>query len=89
MTVKLDPHLICVPKCPGYFYNRVTDKLYSIKSGELRPLTLQKPSRYPIRNPISYAHYRVSVKGTKKIISLNFLRNLDAPKYDVYLLCKE
>lgn len=59
-------------KYPGYFWNTLTDKLYSIKvTGALRPLTFQKANYWRPE-----AGYAVSVNGKKRTLKLSYLRTL-------------
>ncbi len=60
-------------KYPGYFWNTVTKRLFSIKvSGELRELQFQKANRWNNHRE----GYRVSVKGEKRILTLEYLKTL-------------
>jgi hypothetical protein len=64
---------------PGYFWNVVEKKLYTIKvSGELRPMTFQHGGNF-------YGHriepgYQISVKGRKRKYTLDYLGSLKATK---------
>ena len=61
-------------KVPGYFWNLSDRKLYSIKSGELKPI---KPiSSYAIRNCGYPPGYQISHKGKRKVLSLSYLETL-------------
>ena len=52
-------------KYPGYFWNTVNKKLYSIKiGGVLRPLCRCSPNQFNYGEP----GYKVSVNGEKKYI---------------------
>ncbi len=54
-------------KYPGYFWDLIENKLYSIKSGTLKPLKMTKwKGQY---------YYSVSVNGTKKYLLLPYLRS--------------
>jgi hypothetical protein len=64
---------------PGYFWNVVEKKLYSIKiTGELRPMTLQRGGSW-------YGHviepgYQISVRGQKRRLTMKYLCSLKATK---------
>jgi hypothetical protein len=61
---------------PGYFWNLVDKKLYSMKvSGVLRPLAGPRPA-----NPFNHycEGYQVSVDGYRRIIPMTYLRKLSA-----------
>jgi len=62
-------------KYPGYFWNTATQRLFSIKvSGELRELQFQKANRWN-----KYREgYRVSVKGQKRTLTLEYLKTLQS-----------
>lgn len=61
-------------KVPGYFWNLSDRKLYSIKSGELKPI---KPnSTYSIVRCGYPPGYTVSYKGKRKVIPLYYLETL-------------
>lgn len=62
---------------PGYFWNVAEKKLYSIKvTGELKPLGFQKGGNfgYGIVPP----GYKISVKGTRRYYTLDYLSKLTA-----------
>lgn len=62
-------------RLPGYFWNTVEQKLYSIKvTGELKPMTFSKGF-------VGYSchvepGYRVSHKGVRRTMTLNYLKTL-------------
>lgn len=64
---------------PGYFWNVVEKKLYTIKvSGELRPMKFQRGGNF-------YGHkidpgYQISVNGRKRKYTLDYLGSLKATK---------
>lgn len=56
---------------PGYFWNPLEKRLYSIKvNGVLTPLKINQ-GRYPSWIRQIGKHYQLSVKGQRKYISLN------------------
>lgn len=68
--IVLPLEFVSLKRYPGYFWNTENKKLYSCKSGVLKPLTLRKRFRdYP-------EGYRVSVFGVKKTIQLSYLMTL-------------
>lgn len=72
--VTLPPEFIAT-KYPGYFWNDVENKLYSIKiSGELKPLKHVDPNYF---NGWSCGGYRVSVRGRYKSLHDDYLDNLE------------
>lgn len=64
-------------KYPGYFWNVVEKKLYTIKvTGELRPMTFHKGGRF-----YGVTHepgYQISVKGHKRTYPMKYLTSLKA-----------
>jgi hypothetical protein len=72
---------------PGYFWNIEEQKLYSIKSGVLKPLKFQKGGMRTTNNFITRPGYKVSINNTTKFVSLTYLKTLDykkKEKVDVY-----
>ena len=68
-------------KYPGYYWNVVTQQLYSCKTGVLVPLKPKTPweirihgRRLPHRDG-----YMVSVRGKRKFIALEWLKTLVVP----------
>lgn len=74
MRVTLPEGFIGLNRYPGYFYNTLDNKLYSIKTGELKPLKLNPPFRNHLIS-ISH-HYKVSIKGFKKCVTVEYLETL-------------
>ena len=72
--VTLPEHFVGLRFYPGYFYNIENKQLYSLKSGILKPLKLQKPYANRCVN-IGY-HYSVSINGWRKSIPQDYLKNL-------------
>ena len=64
-------------KYPGYFWNTVEKKLYTIKvTGELRPMTFQKGGNFGwVRVAPGY---KISVKGQKRTLTMEYLTTLKA-----------
>lgn len=62
---------------PGYFWNVAEKKLYSIKvSGELRELKFSKGGDFGwVKIPPGY---KISVKGTRRYYTLDYLNKLTA-----------
>ncbi len=62
---------------PGYFWNVVEKKLYSIKvTGELKPMTFDKGGRFYGRDILP--GYRISVNGRKGKMTMEYLGKLKA-----------
>ena len=62
---------------PGYFWNVVEKKLYSLKvTGELRAMTVQRGFFYNGKN--IEPGYPISVKGIRKRYTLKYLNSLTA-----------
>lgn len=71
--IKLPPDFTST-KFPGYFWNVCEKKLYSLKvDGILKPLTTIEPNHF---NAWKEPGYRVSVKGSKRILRLSELEKL-------------
>lgn len=75
-----------VPKCPGYFWDTSSHKLYSIKiGGVLRELSTHRVDPGVARrfqlNPGIY--YRVSNKGKPKYIHIVQLKRLKVEDYNM------
>jgi hypothetical protein len=62
---------------PGYFWNVVEKKLYSIKvTGELRPMAFHKGGNFGwVRVEPGY---QISVKGKKRTYTMDYLGSLTA-----------
>ena len=60
---------------PGYFWNTMNLKLYTIKGGTLRPLRLRNPYRPEITG-VNEKHYQVSVLGKRRILRLSDLKKI-------------
>ena len=69
------PKDFVMTKAPGYFWNIVEKKLYSIKvTGELRPLAFHKGGRF-------YGYsiepgYAISVNGVRRRFCMDYLNSL-------------
>lgn len=62
---------------PGYFYNLLDKKLYSIKSGQLKALTPAKRSRFYANPTTKYDTYYVTYSGGhKKYVTREYLESL-------------
>lgn len=62
---------------PGYFWNVVERKLYSLKvTGELRPMKFDKGGRFYGRDILP--GYRISVNGRKGKYTMDYLEKLKA-----------
>ena len=70
--VTLPPEFVATAY-PGYFWNVLNRKLYSIKrDGILKPIQYTKPSRFTDGRE----GYRVSVKGQRRWMTLPYLLSL-------------
>lgn len=71
--VRLPPQFVAT-KYPGYFWNDILEQLYSVKvTGTLKPLKITRPSKY---NNIDKEGYRLSVKGIRRWMFVDYLRSL-------------
>ena len=62
---------------PGYFWNVVEKKLYSIKvSGELKAMAFHKGGNFGWVKV--EPGYQISVKGRKRMYTMNYLNTLQA-----------
>lgn len=62
---------------PGYFWNVVEQKLYTIKvTGELRPMAFQKGGNFGWLRV--EPGYKISVNGQKRTYSMKYLTSLRA-----------
>lgn len=64
-------------KHPGYYWNTVEHRLYTIKvTGELRPMAFNKGGHFygVYREP----GYQISVKGRKRKLTMDYLGSLKA-----------
>ncbi len=68
------PSGFCKTKYPGYYWNEMDQKLYSIKSGVVKPLTLTKP--YTCWKGTYPAGYNLSINGDRKFVSLDMLKKI-------------
>lgn len=59
-NVVFPPTFYALRKLPGYFWNSEDDRVYSIKSGSLKKLKLNKATPY---SPAPGRHYRLTVNG--------------------------
>jgi hypothetical protein len=73
------PRDFVATRYPGYFWNVVEKKLYSIKvTGELKAMTFNKGGTfYGVTYP---AGYRISVQGRKRTYPMDYLLSLKATK---------
>ncbi len=77
------PSEFIATKFPGYFFNSKDEKLYSLKiDGILKPL------RYYTPNPFNHMHrtaggYYVSVRGSRKLYTIEKLRELVASNSEI------
>lgn len=70
--ITFPPEFVAI-RFPGYFYNTVDQKLYTLKvTGELRPLVRKSPNKWN--------HYRegyqISHKGLRRFVTTEYLRSL-------------
>lgn len=73
------PYNVVSTKYPGYFWDISKQRLLTIKvSGELRELKRIKPNHW--NN--GFDGYRVSVKGVRKNLYMDYLRGLE-PHYHI------
>ena len=82
--VSLPPEYVAT-KVPGYFWNTTMEQLFSIKSGILRPLKINMPSKFIEHKtgiPLYKQHpyYQVSHKGQRKLLFLSYLKGLRPEK---------
>jgi hypothetical protein len=71
------PKEFVATRYPGYFWNVVEKKLYSIKvTGELKPMTFDKGGRFYGRDILP--GYRISVNGRKGKMTMEYLSKLKA-----------
>ena len=73
--IALPIQMVYIPNCPGYFYNNVDKKVYSIKSGTLTPLIKEKGYRHSKLGLIP-PRYRISVNGVRKTLTDGYLKKL-------------
>lgn len=67
------PKQFTTTRVPGYFWNVEEKKLYSIKSGILKPIAMTRPARPWNKNRKGYI---VSDKGKRKFLDLKYLNSL-------------
>lgn len=87
-------NLTPVPKFPGYFWDVVTHKLYSIKvAGELRELTVHKANRFNTNQwngmRKGQLHYVLSKEGRRHITTIAALKKLKIVDHELPLINKE
>jgi hypothetical protein len=71
------PKEFVATRYPGYFWNVVEKKLYSIKvTGELKPMAFDKGGRFYGRDILP--GYRISVNGRKGKMTMEYLGKLKA-----------
>jgi hypothetical protein len=69
------PKELVATRYPGYFWNIVEKRLYSIKvSGELHPLKFHRGGVYYGKRV--EPGYRISVRGVRKLLPMAYLGNL-------------
>ena len=69
--VTLPPTFVAT-KEPGYFWDTCSKRLFSIKTGLLKPIKYTKPNRW---NHFTDG-YRISTKGQRKNIQMKYLQEL-------------
>ncbi len=80
------PREFTATKIPGYFWNTKTQKLYSIKiGGELREMLLVKVNYW---NNWSCDGYRVSHKGRRRVLSIDYLEKLECSDSEITVVNK-
>lgn len=68
------PKGLTATRYPGYFWDTKRHKLYSIKiAGVLRELPITKPNKF---NHMSGPGYRVSHRGVRRVLSIDYLKKL-------------
>jgi hypothetical protein len=77
--ITFPPDFVCT-RYPGYYWNTKTHRLFSIKvSGELHEMKYTKPSRFT-----NYKEgYRVSYKGEKRWLSIQYLKSLTSQEISI------
>ena len=71
------PKSLTSTKYKGYFWDVVSKKLYSIKTGGLKQMKKLKTSKYNIKMNSSIKYYFiVSVKGQRKYLVDKYLKSL-------------
>lgn len=71
--VVLPPGFVAT-RYPGYFWYIPQKKLYSLKTGVLKPLKIKKSYRFHPEG------YRIYTGGFKRFLSLDYLYGLKYPK---------
>lgn len=67
------PPEFVITKYPGYYWNTVDCKLYTIKiTGELRPMVFRTGNRWNHYR----SGYQISHRGHRKFLSMDYLRTL-------------
>lgn len=80
--VVLPDGFVQLDRYPGYYWNVIDKKLYSCKSGILKPMVMKKAYRGPLPNGRfvnAKEGYSVSVNGIHKKISHQWLLNVTVP----------
>lgn len=68
------PKGLTATKYPGYFWDTKKHKLYSIKiGGVLKEMPITKPNSF---NYMRGPGYRVSHKGVRRVLSIEYLKKL-------------
>lgn len=83
--IQFPPSFVQLDRYPGYYWNVQEQKLYSAKSGVLKPLHFMKAfngySKFLRRNVDFKAGYHISVNGVKIKLNLEDLRLLKVPAH--------
>ena len=75
MAVTLPPNLRAIEKYPGYFWDIVDHKLYSIKGGQLKPMKLITwKGRQNINLWGMLPYYCISHKGRRRYLAADRLK---------------
>ena len=74
------PPTFTATKYPGYFWDVESLRLFSIKSGELKPMKITYPTRF---NTYPTPGYRVSHKGRRRHLMLPDLMKLEVKDSEI------